>query len=73
MAGTLAGGRKAAQTNKDRHGSDFYKRIAAIGGSKGAKDGTIKGFAADRERARTAGRKGGQVSRRNRNAQYVTV
>ena len=66
MAGTLAGGKAAAITNKERHGADFYQRIAAIGGAKGTKDGTIKGFALSRERAIEAGRKGGQVSKRGK-------
>jgi len=60
MAGTKAGGKAAAQTNKELHGEDFYKRIGAIGGKKG----TTGGFWADRELARTAGAKGGQTSRR---------
>lgn len=60
MSGTLEGGRKAAITNKLRHGDDFYAHI----GSKGGQMGTTGGFAADRERAREAGRKGGSRSRR---------
>lgn len=60
MVGTLEGGRKAAVTNKLRHGEDFYKRI----GSKGGQNGFTGGFAADRERARIAGAKGGKKSRR---------
>ena len=36
MAGNLIGGLKAAQSNKERHGADFYKKI----GSKGGKLGT---------------------------------
>lgn len=35
MAGTVEGGRKAAETNKKRHGIDFYKINGAIGGSHG--------------------------------------
>lgn len=35
MAGTQAGGYKAAATNKARHGEDFYRKAGAIGGSKG--------------------------------------
>lgn len=27
MAGTKLGGQKAAQTNKERHGEDFYSNI----------------------------------------------
>lgn len=35
MAGTLAGGRKAAITNKQKYGEDFYARIGAKGGRNG--------------------------------------
>ena len=62
MPGTVAGGRKAAQTNKARHGKEFYARIGAIGGQKGH----TGGFAANRELAREAGRKGGLISRRRK-------
>lgn len=62
MAGTKAGGVKAAQTNKVRHGSDFYAKI----GAKGGQNGNTGGFAANRELARIAGRKGGQISRRTK-------
>ncbi len=62
MAGTRAGGVRAAKTNKQRHGVDFYQRIGKSGGTR-SRNG---GFAANRERAREAGRKGGQVSRRGK-------
>lgn len=62
MAGTKAGGQKAALTNRIRHGKDFYARI----GAKGGKLGTTGGFAANRELARKAGRKGGMISRRSK-------
>lgn len=62
MAGTKAGGQKAAATNKARHGADFYAKI----GSKGGKIGTTGGFAANRELARIAGAKGGRISRRTK-------
>ena len=62
MAGTKAGGQKAAATNKARHGSDFYAKI----GQKGGKNGTTGGFAANPELARIAGAKGGRVSRRRK-------
>lgn len=62
MAGTSDGGKQAATTNKKRYGADFYARIGAIGGKKG-KTG---GFFANRELARTAGRKGGLISRRGK-------
>ena len=62
MAGTKAGGVAAAETNKKKHGSDFYARIGAMGGKKG----TTGGFFANRELAREAGRKGGRISRRSK-------
>lgn len=60
MSGTKAGGMKAAKTNLERHGADFYKRI----GQKGGQNGHTGGFAANGELARTAGAKGGRISRR---------
>lgn len=60
MSGTIQGGKTAAQTNKERYGDDWYKRIGSIGGKKG----TTGGFAANRELAREAGKIGGQRSRK---------
>lgn len=60
MSGTAQGGKLAAQTNIKRHGDDFYQRIGRLGGQKG----TTGGFAANRELAREAGRKGGLKSKR---------
>ncbi len=62
MAGTIAGGKAAAATNKRIHGEDFYQRIGAMGGKKG-KTG---GFFANRELARRAGAIGGRKSRRGK-------
>jgi general stress protein YciG len=62
MPGNKIGGQKAAEANRARHGKDFYARIGAIGGRKG----TTGGFAANRELAREAGRKGGMISRRRK-------
>ncbi len=62
MAGTKAGGKAAASTNKNKYGTDFYARIGAAGGKKGR----TGGFFANRELARKAGRKGGQISRRSK-------
>lgn len=62
MAGTKAGGRAAAETNKKRYGGDFYAKIGAVGGKKGR----TGGFYANRELARIAGAKGGRISRRTK-------
>ena len=60
MAGTKAGGMKARQTNLERYGDDFYKKV----GSKGGQAGHTGGFAANPELARIAGARGGAISRR---------
>lgn len=60
MAGTKAGGLKAKMTNLERHGEDFYSNI----GRRGGKAGHTGGFYANRELARTAGAKGGRISKR---------
>ena len=65
MPGTKEGGKKAAATNKSRHGKDFYARI----GAKGGKLGHTGGFAANPELARIAGAKGGRISRRTKKAE----
>ncbi len=62
MAGTKAGGVKAAETNKKKHGADFYAKIGAKGGTLG----TTGGFYANRELARKAGALGGKISRRTK-------
>ena len=65
MAGTKAGGKAAAATNKTKYGADFYAKI----GAKGGKLGHTGGFFANRELARTAGAKGGSISKRTKKAQ----
>lgn len=62
MAGTKAGGKAAALTNKAKYGSDFYSKI----GAKGGKLGRTGGFYANRDLAREAGAKGGRISRRTK-------
>lgn len=62
MAGTKAGGKSAAATNKKKYGADFYAKI----GAKGGKRGTTGGFFANRDLARIAGAKGGRISRRTK-------
>ena len=60
MSGTKCGGKKAAITNKIKHGSDFYARI----GRKGGQNGHTGGFASNPELAKLAGQKGGKISKR---------
>ena len=62
MAGTKAGGVKAATTNKTKYGKDFYAEI----GRKGGKNGHTGGFAANPELAKIAGAKGGRISKRGK-------
>ena len=61
MAGTKAGGKKAALKNLERD-PNFYAKI----GKKGGHNGTTGGFAANPELARIAGAKGGRISRRRK-------
>ena len=63
MAGTKEGGKKAAKTNKKLHGKNFYRELGRLGGSV---CGTLKGFAANPERAKLAGQKGGRISKRGK-------
>lgn len=60
MAGTKAGGQKAAATNLERHGRNFYREI----GAKGGRNGHTGGFASNPELAKIAGAKGGRISKR---------
>ena len=63
MAGTKAGGKKAALTNKLRHGADFYAQI----GKKGGKNGHTGGFASmTPEQVKACGAKGGAISKRGK-------
>lgn len=62
MAGTRAGGKKAAETNKAKYGEDFYREL----GRKGGKNGHTGGFAFNPELARIAGAKGGRISKRGK-------
>lgn len=69
MAGNSKGGQLAAETNKKRHGADFYARIGAMGGKKGR----TGGFFANRDLARAAGQKGGRISRRTKKSDVASV
>ena len=54
----------------ERYGKDFYKEIGRIGGKKG----TTGGFFANRDLARTAGSRGGTISKRGYryvNGEYI--
>ena len=67
MAGTKAGGQKAAATNKAKYGKDFYAEI----GRKGGRNGHTGGFAANPALAKIAGAKGGRVSKRGKAKQNL--
>ena len=71
MGGTRAGGLKAAETNKNKYGKNFYAEI----GRKGGHNGTTGGFASDKvgkdgltgwERATKVGAIGGKKSKRGK-------
>lgn len=62
MPGTREGGLKAAKTNWERYGKEFYNNIGRMGGYKS----TGGGFAKDPELAARAGKIGGTKSRRRR-------
>lgn len=61
MPGNKIGGRKAAKTNKELYGEDFYRILGSKGGQK---KGVKKGFALNPEMAKIAGAKGGKKSKR---------
>lgn len=60
MAGTKIGGQRAAETNKSKYGSDFYKNIGAKGG-RGSSGYT---FGHGKVDPKVIGKKGGTISRR---------
>jgi hypothetical protein len=73
MAGTIEGGKQASETNRKRHGENFYKVI----GAKGGKNGNTGGFATkvvcncdlidiEHFKRQCAGKKGGAISRRGK-------
>lgn len=62
MSGTRKGGQRAAATNKELYGDDFYRKIGSKGGQQ--KPCKPRGFAANPALARIAGAKGGRASRR---------
>lgn len=68
MAGTKAGGQKAAKKNLTKD-PNFYARI----GAKGGRNGVTGGFAANPSLARIAGAKGGRISRRGKKVADVAA
>lgn len=68
MAGTKAGGRKAAVTNKLKYGDNFYANI----GRRGGRNGHTGGFAANPELAKIAGAIGGRKSKRGKAKAKIT-
>ena len=62
MSGNVTGGKKAADTNKERYGKEFYKKIGSKGGSVIHPD--TRPFARNRDLARKAGAMGGRKSTR---------
>jgi hypothetical protein len=63
MSGTKEGGKKCANTNKLKHGADFYKRIGSMGG----KNSTCHAFAHGKVDPAIAGSIGGKKSKRRAN------
>ena len=61
MPGTRAGGLKAAATNREKYGANFYAEI----GRKGGENGHSGGFSSSHKLAVEAGRKGGAISSRS--------
>ena len=60
MSQTKEGAIKAREANYSKYGRDFYKKI----GSEGGKAKVPKGFGKNKELARTAGSRGGTISKR---------
>lgn len=61
MSGTRLGGLRAAATNKQKYGENFYIEIGRRGGQNGHSGGFVT---MDKERVRACGRKGGLTSSR---------
>ena len=65
MPGSKTGGKRAAQTNKERHGEDFYQKIGKLSNASWEKNGRKpRGFAHPSADPRAAGHKGGLKSRK---------
>lgn len=57
--------KRIAKALREKYGDDFYSTIGKVGGKATNREGIKKGFSADLERAREAGRKGGLNGRKN--------
>lgn len=62
MAGSITGGKQAAETNKKRYGKDYYVKMGAKGGAASKGTGTAM---MSREKVVEMGRKGGLVRAEN--------
>lgn len=63
MSGNSEGGKKVAEKLKTED-PDYYKKLGSMGGKTG--NHHLKGFAVHRDLARKAGKKGGSISKRNK-------
>ena len=79
MSGNLIGGKRAAISNKERHGEDYYVKMGRAGGLVSS---PTKGFGGmTPEKRAAAGKKGGAIgkrsvnptSKRQKNLQYKTA
>ena len=64
MAGTKAGGKKTAKTNKKKHGDNFYSELGRKGGKVHHPE--TRYFALHPDFAKKVGRKGGSISKRGK-------
>jgi len=77
MSGTITGGKKAAQTNKEKYGKEFYANIALKAQESWEKNGRKpRGFAvastyplSDPRHPANCGRIGGTISKRGKKVQ----
>lgn len=61
MAGTTEGGKKAYKKTMETKGKDFIRKSRSKAGSKGKKDGVLKGYAVRTDLASINGRKGAEA------------
>lgn len=65
MGGNRKGGLKAAKTNQDKYGVDFYSKIGSLGGKSSNTGGFQKGSEAAREAGRLGGSRGSRKGIKN--------